>query len=236
MKKLSMVLLTLFLVIGLSGTGNAALMGDLLNGTSITVGDKLFDNWAIEVLIDDAGTFDPTGIEVIGINDNPLNPGLSFLSNGAFYVEDGDWLDIEISFKVTVLNPSLFINGVTLDFSGIMTILGDATWGSLAIGEDIATDASLLSPFGGDVTSFDPWVEWDPGLGIQDYPDSANFNPLSEIWVRKDIFLISYEGGTVDLIDFTQHFSQTPVPEPSTMLLLGFGLVALGGYVRRKRQ
>ncbi|MDX9787341.1 MAG: PEP-CTERM sorting domain-containing protein [Desulfobacterales bacterium] len=232
MKKLSMVLLTLFLVIGLSGTGNAALMGDLLNGTSITVGDKLFDNWAIEVLIDDAGTFDPTGIEVIGINDNPLNPGLSFLSNGAFYVEDGDWLDIEISFKVTVLNPSLFINGVSLEMTdGVMTKLDGGLFGTVVIGEDIGTTEG-----DNDLSAFDPWVEWDPEFGIVALSDAVSLDPISEIWVLKDIFLTSEAGGTVSLDGFQQRFSQTPVPEPSTMLLLGFGLVALGGYVRRKRQ
>jgi len=227
-----MVLLTLFLAIGLSGTGNAALMGDLLNGTSITVGDKLFDNWAIEVLIDDAGTFDPTGIEVIGINDNPLNPGLSFLSNGAFYVEDGDWLDIEISFKVTVLNPSLFINGVSLEMTdGVMTKLDGGLFGTVVIGEDIGTTEG-----DNDLSAFDPWVEWDPEFGIVALSDAVSLDPISEIWVLKDIFLTSEAGGTVSLDGFQQRFSQTPVPEPSTMLLLGFGLVALGGYVRRKRQ
>lgn len=233
MKKLRMILLALFLVIGVSGTGNATMMTELLAGGSIQVGDKLFSDWSYDLVWDDAQTFDVSLIEVVGLDADPTNPGIRFQTVAGvlsqFYVDDFNWLDVEFTFKVSVLDPLYQIDSVSLAVDGLME--GE---GSVAIGDDIATNSAafgLLS--GGDVKSFDPWVEvFSPGP--LNGSDSASFDPLSEIWVKKDIFLAS-DGGIVNVNWIDQNFHQTAVPEPTTMLLMGVGLLGICGVTRKKR-
>ena len=242
MKKLRIILLALFLAIGLSGTGNAATMTDLLAGGSIQVGDKLFSDWSYDVIIDDAGLFDPidafnvNSIEVIGLGADPTNPGIRFQTvagaSSQFYVDDFNWLDVEFTFKVSVLDPLYLIDGVSLSYTGSM----GADEGSVGIGDDIATDSGLFDPIdGGDVTGFDPWVGATDTPGVLSGSDSVAFDPLPEIWVKKDIALISWDGGSVEVDQIDQYFHQTPIPEPSTLLLLGVGLLGYCGVTRKKR-
>lgn len=238
MKKLRMILLALFLVIGVSGTGNATMMTELLAGGSIQVGDKLFSDFSYDVIFDDAGllnpidAFDVSLIEVIGLGADPMNPGIRFQTASgapAFSVDDFNWLDVEFTFKVSVLDPLYQIDSVSLAVDGL--IEGE---GSVAIGDDIATNNAAFDPLsGGDVTSFDPWVAvYSPGP--LNGSDSASFDPLSEIWVKKDIFLAS-DGGIVNVNWIDQNFHQTAVPEPTTMLLMGVGLLGICGVTRKKR-
>jgi hypothetical protein len=230
MKKLQMILLALFLVIGVSAAGHATPMSDLLQqGGSITVGDKLFSEWSYDVLADDANNFNVNLIDVVGLNGDPMNPGLLFTTNGAFQVNDLDELDVEISFSVTVLDPSKFIKDVSLGLTGY-TFGVNNVGGAIAIGEDVYTDT------GDQLFSFDPWVEADNLSGTQTLSAGVNFEPQRKIKVVKDIALFGDDSGDfVSLDSFEQHFSQTTVPEPSTMLLLGAGLLGLCGVTRKKR-
>lgn len=240
MKKLRMILLALFLVIGVSGTGNATMMTELLAGSSIQVGDKLFSDWSYEVIqsfstltFEDVSIFDVSTIEVIGLGADDMNPGIRFQTASgapAFSVDDFNLLDVEFTFKVSVLNPLYQIDSVSLAVDGL--IEGEDS--SVAIGDDIATNSAALDPLsGGNVTSFDPWVAVS-SPGPLNGSDSASFDPLSEIWVKKDIFLAS-DGGIVNVNWIDQNFHQTAVPEPTTMLLMGVGLLGICGVTRKKR-
>ena len=79
MKKLLMLLMFLMLST-MSLNIQATFLTSLLNGQSITAGDKLFDQW--EALFEDSSDFIPVNtdnIEVTALNDGGLNPGPGFV-------------------------------------------------------------------------------------------------------------------------------------------------------------
>lgn len=236
MKKLRMILLALFLVIGVSGTGNATTMTELLIDSdsdgygdgSIQVGDKLFSDWSYELFLDDSQTFDLDLIEVVALDADPLNPGIRFQNvyseEPAFFVNDllgSEVLDVEFTFKVSVVPGSPYlIDGVSSAVDGSI----EDGLGIVLVGDDI-------SEAGG---AWAPWLEWDPSKNTIKLSDSVEFAPVSEIWVTKDINLTSL-GGEVEVNWVDQYFHQTPVPEPTTMLLMGVGLLGICGVTRKKR-
>ena len=107
-KRLLLTVGTVVLAI-ISGGAQATLLSDLLNGGSITAGDKVFDMWFVDpvAVSDPALEVDPANIDVTALNDGGLDPGpgLHFsISNGAFDVTgDGIYafIDYLIGFRVT---------------------------------------------------------------------------------------------------------------------------------------
>jgi hypothetical protein len=231
-------LLTLALALA-AGGAQAISMTALLDDGSITVGDKLFSNWS-EVYFDSsdpARAVDTDNIEVVGIDDGG-DYGLRFsILDGEFSVT-GDgvyaYLDYSFGFSVTVLNPNLRIKDNSLLLTGgSIQSLGD---NGFYILENIGTEAEAddLGTKEVEFSWLDPSLD-GPGL-IEELSDSAEFLPQSEIWVTKNILVWATGANeTANLTGFEQRFSQTGVPEPSILGLLGLGLLGLG-FARMRRQ
>lgn len=230
--------LLMFLVFSMMSLNiQATLLTDLLNGQSITAGDKLFDQW--EVLFDDSSNLisvNTDNIDVIALDDGGLNPGpgLRFnILNDEFLVEgDGDfaYLDFMFGFQVSVLDRSLLIkdNSLYLKDAELVT---PSTLASVFIEENIYTDTALKDLIGvKDVQLSDVF-----GNVTDKAFDSADFNPRTSIYVTKNILLEAWDiGESANLLSFEQRFSQIrKVPEPAPLWMLAIGLIIMG--ISKKR-
>lgn len=228
-------LLTLALAFSAS-SAQAVLMTELLNGGSITVGDKLFDSWT-EVFYDssDGRTFDPDNIDVSAINDGG-DFGLSFsVLDGELNITGDDlyaYIDLSFGFRVSVLDPSMQISGATLDSLAAFhqrEVDGSNDNGSYIL-ETVGT-AALLD----DLATMDVEFSVLDDVGTSKLSDAATFSPQNEIWVTKNILVWATDStDSAGVFGFDQRFSQTAVPEPATLALLGLGFAGLAATRRRK--
>lgn len=245
MKKISTVLGVLLLALGWVGGAHAITLSALLEGGSITAGDKLFDQWQLVSYqsSDQFRDFNPAHIDVTALPDGGLDPGpgLRFDVVGGELNVVGDglfaYVNLIFDFRVSVLDPMLRIKDNSLELTtGFLSYTTDADY-SLGlrvhevIGSGPGPDDLVLNQ-----TEFS--VQRAGGGGetfISQTLAQAAFEPRSEVWVRKDIRVWAVdETDTAGLLRFEQRFSQAVVPEPGTFLLLGSGLAGLAAWRRRR--
>jgi hypothetical protein len=200
----------------------AATLEDLFNGSDVQVDDKLFSDWTWEH--DNSSTIiDYSNIQVIGVDDIPLNPGLRFLANNnAFQVSGGDFIDISFSFKVTVTKPGLFIKDASLslvDFT--LSALTDAV---IQIDDSVFTaDPFLLDTLTVNADSF----------GTTPFA-STEFDRYTMLFQEIDIVIDSgFDGAVTSVTEFLVRKSQ--IPEPTVIALVAFGMAGIVGLQRKYR-
>lgn len=243
------ILAATLLALFAAGSAHAVLLTALLNGQSITAGDKLFDGWAlVSYTASEPGrTFDPDNIDVTPLNDGGLDPGpgLQFtVSNNELSVS-GDgifaFVDLMFGFRVTVLDPGLRIKDNTLAYSPGGALVGFLSDGTVDVGstiiENIDSSAILASPIQvGDLgTKNIEFSRLDDNQTAK-ISDNAVFAPQQQIWVTKNILVWAVDDtDNAGIFGFEQRFSQTTVPEPATLWLAALAAAGLGFSRRRQR-
>jgi len=194
-----------------------------LPGGVLVVGDKEFSDF--DVFGFGIGVDPPTADSVLvqgGQNDATGDYGLQFLLD--WEVISGQAINANMSFEVSILPeyPDYFIDDVWIT-------LGDASATGDGVISAVETIWDAAFPNGNLLASLSTSKQQgDDDAYIQDY---AAFNPIKDIWVRKEISVTSGTSGSASLRETLQFYSQ--IPEPATVLLLGLGTLAL---LRTKRR
>jgi hypothetical protein len=222
--------LVLSLSLLVAGSAQAVPLTDLLAGGSITVGDKLFDDWQ-EIFQSSSldfftHTVNTDNIDVTAVDDGG-DFGLQFdILNNEFAVTGDDiyaFIDYTFGFRVSVLDPDYKIEDAWLREDGSLSVSLDGFNDLGFFTQESVGTAPGLDDLG---TMYAEFSVLDDAL-TSDIEDQVVFDPQSEIWVTKNLFIWSQDStDTADFDSLTQRVSQ--VPEPTTLLLMTVGLIGTG--------
>lgn len=233
-----------------AGSAQAALLSDLIaNRSTITAGDKVFADWSF-IFQESSDPRDNLAqkIDVVGIDEPGADYGLRFsVLDGAFNVTgDGiyGFLDFKFGFSVTATAPGMRISGSTLAFDS-----GGGAFYSLTVDREYDVGVYVRETVGTSAADDDLAImdiefsrlqseSGDPPIPDQSFvklSDSAGFDPQSKVWITKNILVWAVDDtDQAGLFGFEQRFSQTSVPEPASLALLGIGLFGLAASRVRK--
>jgi hypothetical protein len=189
-----------------------------LPGSSLTVGDKEFSDFRVNIYTVSGGAFldDPNNMAVQGVRDIATGDyGLRF-NDFSWTAASNQIISVDLSFKVSILPgyDNYFIKDVWLYLTGA----GAGGTGSVTAGENIWDDF----PGGTQLASLYAWCD----ASSTQLSDSAVFAPVKEIYIQtKHISVSGGASGSAHFSEFFQFYSQ--IPEPATIALLGLGSLVL---------
>jgi hypothetical protein len=199
--------------------GGDGCSGDQLNlglivrrSCSLEVGDKRFYDFRAGLTQD--GDADPDRLNDILISGvGGASPGFDILSG--FFAGPNSNVDLDLTYRVEVLDPKQWLNGVTLAFNGF------AKNGGLAQITETVFDGSLNAIGQAFVDTANP---------LGSLSDTATFNPIKLALINKDIKVRGGEEGSASISFIRNQHNQVPTPA------LLPGLVGLGVTAWRKRR
>jgi hypothetical protein len=200
------------------------------NGNSVTFGDKVFSDWSVTVNASAGSAVTPNAgtitVNYLGLTGTTETLGFDFNAfAGAFTPGSFSDADFTIRFHVHSLGTpiqQIGLGGVAASTSGTSTATIDET----------------SSPAG---TPTDIHYQNVDGIVTQTGGTIAYAPPVTDLSITKNINVSAFNGGgptaysTMSAFDET--FTQTPVPEPASLIMAGLactGLVARGFRKRHK--
>ena len=229
MKKLSLLLCVL---LGTSAIAMASIAcpvstydNYLVSGFSCTIDDKTFSNWTYASSASGgAAKIPPSGVAVVPVT-TLHNPG--FLFSSGFGVISNQTQDEFFGFTVRVNPGGNAIDDITLLQLGS----GFTGTGSASIAETVCLgDTFADGCLHGTVASL---LTVDNSTLVK-LSDHITFAPVLVVDVVKDLELFGGPSGSAFVSGVENQFSEV-APEPSSLLMLGTGIVGLAGILRRKQ-
>lgn len=219
---------------------NPVTLQSLFNGGSVTIGDKMFDRFSfVAASSSDNRVFDASQIDVTALADNGSGYGVNFeVKDNQFRATGGAnasaFASYSFGFRVTATDPAQRMVGAWLGFEPSFSSL---FWQSDQDNDLGMTIAELIgtAPGNGDLAN-DLSIEFSVLNEdvTRDFPDQVSFGAVSELWVTKNIRVWSRDADdSAHLAGFSQRFSQTQIPEPTSLLLV---TLALAGLVVTRRR
>lgn len=198
----------------------------ITSGDSITIGDKIFDDFGFASVGFNANDATVTPTVVGGVYH------LTF--QGPWVAIDGVMADINIQYSVATTSGQPLITAIGQSY--VLSAAGTA--GFILIGETVRTES-----FAGPATAQSS-LSFIPGVSI-DLEDPAP-EPITgddlivspteaKVYVTKDIFFGANRGGLIGPTTITQSIYQVSVPDGgATVGMLGAALFGIG-FIRRKK-
>jgi len=207
----------------------------LASGFSCQVGDKIFSNFSYADSSQGGALAiggSSVGVETMGsltgtdpAQVSSANIGLQF--SAGWTALAGQESDSAIGFTVTIVNGS----NMLIEDTGLAQtsgVLGNSSFASVAEKACTATPPATCTPGTISIMTF------DDGTSDSQAVNDVTFSPSGSITVSKDINVTdSGTSGHADISLVSDTFSQTAVPEPMTMLLVGAALCSIAVIRRR---
>lgn len=236
-------------VLAMASDASAVPLTDLFAGGSITVGDKLFDNWTLITNSINGSEprssteFNLANVDVSGDNSDPLNPKLVFTPSASELTVTqnggvGVTAALDFSYDVSVQNPNFqwVDSSHVANFSEVTVVNNDH---SAHLHGELFTDSTLSTQ----IVAIGPDTHLIRDDTIPTFVDESN--------VTDTVFFAGRTSGTmlqeltwntdsntesVGISSFTVGFSQQNlIPEPSSAIscLVGFTFFVIRRYRRR---